>query len=309
MKYSTNLKNLAVFLGLSVFGATSALAIPLITQWGSEQEFEFTDWEDTNGGGGDDIFASGGSGSNVPGVTKLAWGDENGAQSSIVINPTGDPTVPSNVVSSSVVTTSTDGVLELADFSLGPKLVHNNFTISGDFETLDTAEATDFVNLTAIAPAFGAILPARELMFDINFAETVNSLSGTDCPAGNPGGECSDIFTISGDEFGASVDVVDSDDDAFQIDQFSLPGDEAWQSIEYTVYILAEGLEFLSDAVCGVAGADAGCIGFITEEGLTSEFQLQFAIAARKVPEPGILVLMAIGLMMIVAVRRKKLIV
>lgn len=304
MKYSTNLKNLAVFLGLSVFGATSALAVPLITQWGSEQEFEFTTWEDT-AGGTDGIYESGASGSNINGSTKLAWGDPDGnPQSSLVINPGADKTQPTNNVVNSVVNTSTDGALQLADFADGPVLAHNNFAISASYETLDTATGQDFVGLTALAPALGPIAN-RSLSFDINFAETNNALTGANCPSGNPGNGCSDIFTISGDEFGAVEDVVDSDTDAFQIDQFLIPADGGG-FIQYTVFILTEGLGFLDNAICAAAGADNGCIGLVTLEGQTNEFQLRFAISAEEIPEPGVLALMALGLLMFVGVRRKK---
>ena len=306
MKLATQLKKVAIASAL-VFGATAANAVPLITQWGTEQEFEFTAWEDTNGGGGDDIFASGSSGSNVPGVTKLAWGDPDGdPQSSIVINPSvGDSTVPSNATVSSNVTTSTDGVLELADFALGPVLAHNNFAINAAFQTLDTAVGSDYVELTAINPPLGA-LPPRSLTFDINFAETNNALTGDACPSGNPGTGCSDIFTLSGEDFGAAVDVIDSDNDAFQIDQFLIPADGGGL-IQYTVYLLAEGLQFLDDAVCSVAGAEDGCIGLITLEGQTNEFQLLFAITAEEIPEPATLALFAGALLLMVYVRRRKL--
>ncbi|MCB1667838.1 MAG: THxN family PEP-CTERM protein [Porticoccaceae bacterium] len=305
MKLATQLKQVALVSVLSVFGVSAANAVPLITQWGSEQEFEFTAWEDTNGGGGDDIFASGASGSNVAGVTKLAWGSPTGSpRSSIVINPGVDPTQPTNALVNSNVTTSTDGVLQLADFGLGPVLAHNNFAISNAFQTLDTATGTDYVVLEALAPPLGALAP-RVLTFGINFAETNNALTGDACPSGNPGTGCSDIFTLSGLDLGPEVDVIDSDDDAFQIDQFLIPADGGG-FIKYTVYLLAEGLGFLDNAVCSVAGAEDGCIGLITLEGQTNAFQLRFAITAEEIPEPATLALFAGSLLLMLGLRRRK---
>ncbi len=90
------------------------------------------------------------------------------------------------------------------------------------------------------------------------------------------------------------------------IDSFILPGDPGKPAIEYTVYLLSEGLGVLSNATCAMAGADPGCFGLITDENTNNQFQFRYAIAAREVPEPAAILLIGLGLLGMAGLRSRK---
>ena len=61
---------------------------------------------------------------------------------------------------------------------------------------------------------------------------------------------------------------------------------------------LGGALSLLSDAACAAAGAGAGCLGFTTPEGQSTQLAFGFTISTERfnqVPEPGILALLGIG--------------
>lgn len=273
---------------------SSAFAAP-VASFGYTQEFEFTD-PITPASVVKEGATTGVSG--VDGYTKLSWGTPFASQnpqnqpSSIVINPTaGDNNTPSNDLTQGNVATSMD--FSAVTFADGPKLVHNNWVITGN--ALESANAQDHVILT---PAGGSALPAREITFGINFKETLNA--SNPCPSiGNEFG-CGDIFVISGGLPGEAV-VVNTDEIAFLVEEFTVAG------YKYTVLLREAGdnLAQLSDEACAAANAESGCIGFLTEENKSNEFQLEFAIVATAVPEPTTLALFAAPLLLLGARRRK----
>lgn len=243
--------------------------------------------------------------SNVDGYTKLSWGTPSpngttGLPSSIVINPeAGDPTTPTGDLSSGTINVSED--INALIFEAGPSVVHNNFVIRGD--ALTDATAQDYVVLTP-NPDDGLGDQTQEITFGISFKETVNTLTGANCPSGNENSfGCGDIFVLSGGLLGIPT-IVNGGELAFLIDAFVRDG------YLYSVFIREVGnaLGVLSDAACAAAGASSGCIGFITPEEQSSIFQLEFAILAteRNVPEPGTLSLLAGCLLMLGLFRRRQ---
>lgn len=307
MKLAIGFKKAALASLVCLYGAT-AQSLPLINEWNVDQEFEWTEWTDDGETGGTGIQASDPSdsvgaapyGDNVNGWQTLSWTDESGNTSSVQINGGSGDTSNTNRV------TSTEP-LDISDFSLGPVVAHDNQTLNSNTASLNTAQATDFIILAAVDPALGTIA-TRTLTYDINFTETPNFLTGSDCPSGNPdGSSCRDIFTIAGPGLtGESVDVTGSVEDAFVIDSFILPGDPGNPAIEYTVFLLAQGLGILDDAICTAAGADLGCFGLVTDENENNVFQLQYAITAREVPEPAAILLIGLGLLGIAGLRSRK---
>lgn len=171
------------------------------------------------------------------------------------------------------------------------QVVHKNRAITGT--ALSTATLIDQLTLKASTPGSVAFtLP--NLLFNIHFLETPNS---GNCvvfsPVGNP---CNDIFAI--DVAAAGFSTIDN-----SLNQnFSYLGDN------YNVKILLTGLGLLSNAACNAVGVANGCIGFTTIENAVNTFQTSLQISAlpAKIPEPGTLLLLAIGLLGFGTVKRRR---
>jgi hypothetical protein len=113
------------------------------------------------------------------------------------------------------------------------------------------------------------------LTFRVNFIETVNE---EPCVATvTTGIPCPDIFVVA--------------------NLTSLTQSFVFEGITYTVEVAAFGVGPLTDAECAAAGAPAGCIGFITQEGQTNPLNTTFRITAQVVPEPATLLLLGAGLL------------
>jgi hypothetical protein len=307
-KMTSLFRQLGLGVGLGVFAASSSLAGTMITSFDWTQEFEFIsatpDAALPNG-----VVKEGGvNPGNIAGFTKLKWGssDTGGTDfskiSSLVINPTGDPETPDNTLltgsGSTAIVVQTGIPIAATEFQLGPVLVHNNFVIFG--ASLTSAVAADYVELT---PSGGGDTQVQQVSFGINFAETLNSLTGSACPSGIEANGCGDIFALT-TGFGDPA-FVNAAGPAFQIDSFAIDG---WG---YKVYLQeATGLIApLSDAACTAAGGLAsGCVGFVTEEEQSNFFQLQFAIFAEElqVPAPATLLLMSGSMLSLAWFRRRK---
>ena len=311
MKASMLFKQVAIGVGLSAVLVGTAMAAP-IASFDYTQEFEFTSSNPvgvTESGATDDDSLTTYTGStaddssNIDGNTKLQWGNDIGnGQSSLVVNPeVGDSESASGDLTNGNVLVSED--VNATTFALGPVLVHNNFTIGLDNTVLQSASAQDYVVLDP-SPADGNDAEEQTVEFGILFEETQNSLTGAACPSGieNTAG-CGDIFVLSGGLLGLPTIFNFGADIAFLVDSFIRNG------YLYEVFLKeATGqLTGLSEVACTAAGADEGCIGFVTAEGLSNSIQLEFAILATEaVPEPATIALLAGSLLLMGLVRRRK---
>jgi len=228
--------------------------------------------------------------------------------------PFGQPPQSSLVISKSPATgkinttTPPFSVPLFADGEIGPTQIftHNNNVVLPP--ALDFITVLTTLSLTPIDPLGGApgqvppVTPQLPASFTIpvNFKETIN-FGACDPPSTqNPPVACPDIFVA-----GAFNPF------SFSYDFDGIGGDPAQT---YFVQIFPIGgsatLAPLSDAACIKAGASPGCIGFITEEGLSNNVQFAFALTTQPfslVPEPGTLALFALGLVGLgYMVRRKQ---
>ena len=296
----TTLSKLAIAVGLGAVCAIPSFAQP-VTTWDYSQELEFVDPVLPPS-----VRATGTSGSNVAGNTKLDWGTPKNDQnkvSSLVINPTGDPEIPSGDLTEGSINTSFD--INALTFAAGPVVVHNNFVITSSADALDSTGLKDYVALTPTAGDDGQGIQVNQVDFSVNFQETPNNQDP--CSAnGNPGdfpvGLCGDILVLTGGELGAPT-IVNNDELAFLIDSFVRGG------YLYEVFLREATNAFieLTDAACQAAGADDGCLGFTTAKNESNIFALEFAIlATERIPAPATLGLLGASLLSMVWMRRRK---
>jgi PEP-CTERM motif len=194
--------------------------------------------------------------------TILSWGVPQGASQSR-LRLGADKVGPSNVV--------TDGA-----FVPDLDLFHDNFVINLG-QSLRTATLTAALVLEAVAPPVANFGPLVGL-FNIQFTETDNA---GPCPTG--GTPCADVFVL---------DAAASSPLSISLGQV--------EDYKYTLNVGLPDLQLLDAGACAAAGVAAGCVGFITQENQTSEFNVFFNITSEfvptQVPEPGMLALLGLGL-------------
>lgn len=148
--------------------------------------------------------------------------------------------------------------------------------------------------LDALGPGADVVIPLPVIGIEIRFAETSNLVN----PCGfaeqgmpPPSPNCKDIFVVLNPE-----DLV-----------IEIPIDLG-DGETYFVEIGAAGLGPLSDEACARAGQAPGCIGLTTPEGLDSLVLANIRIFTEDVPvpEPGTLAILALALLGIGVVTRRK---
>jgi hypothetical protein len=213
--------------------------------------------------------------------TRLRWGQttpgsssiDPDRQSSLVITPRAQsgPVAPNPVLRTNETNLST--------FDIS----HHNFVIYQGDQALDSTNMVTNVTLQPRTP-LGDPFTAETLTFLVNFEETRNQ--DPNCAVAGGPDACSDIFVVNGLENLTRT----------------IPGDvfgERFAGVDYLATITLQGLLDLPDAACAIAGAEAGCRGFITSENQVNTFTAFFNLSAelpaiRAVPEPALLSLMGL---------------
>lgn len=257
-----------IFAGL-IAGAGMAASVTHaapIVEWEYTVE---TIWLDAN--------FTGGAGTPFQDDTRISWGETDG------VEPWAGGTERSGLEIEDV------GGQPGTVFTNGPvaptsSITHYNQAIDADFATLTDATLRTTLSLSAVDPdpfpedPLGLV---ESLIFEIEFIETFNS-----APCGFPSDSvCDDIFTILLGELDNSFEYL---------------GETYFVSI----VTLSGAINPLPNEVCAAAGVANGCIGFTTPENMnTTE---NFGVLVTRVPSPGVLSILGLGLLGLAFVRRRK---
>ncbi len=276
MSHSIRRAALLAAVGLPALLGAQAASAALITSWDYQIDSTFDSFTETGGVAGSEVTGSG-TNAVLGGDTTLSWGIG-------VPNP--------NEQSSVSIDSDVDGSGLLTDFPpafignsvAGATFTHTNNVISGDSSELSTFRLLTQIDLTGATQEDppGGTLPAGEIVGPITFSSFFTETTNAEPCLPTSESVCDDIFVLSNaGELGAL-----GSGQSFTIDDY-----------QYTVFLDLAGIGTLTDAECAEAGADSGCVGLTTEEGLENNFTSSVRIEAREVPTPAILALFGIGLM------------
>jgi hypothetical protein len=318
-------KLLAATIIASVSGISNA---GMISEWEYLNEAGFNTWNP-------EVTASnvGVNADLIPGTfTALSWGTG-------ISNPPVGPAVINggvdNLLSALVIDSPQSGTVGTnGAYVQGTPISHENWVVGTPSLTSATmldalrlvptaldGVATDFTPLVINAPV---------IEFNIDFIETTNHVDygfGTygfptastkivdttvECPNGEMNGSganvngCADIFVISTDTPGANF-YEDAGNLFFDI-SFNFNSIPDLADFQYTLTTKLSGLTsiILEDDACQSVGRAAGCTGFATEEESTNRLNAEYKITATQiVPEPGSIAIFALGLLGLVASRKR----
>ncbi|WP_213999574.1 THxN family PEP-CTERM protein [Arsukibacterium sp.] len=159
-------------------------------------------------------------------------------------------------------------------------ITHYNNAIAAEFDTLISGSLLTTLNLTPIDPP-GPAIPEFSTLFVVDFFETPNS-APCDFPSATV---CDDIFVL---QFGA------------------LDSEFVYDGVTYFLNIveLSGNLTLLPAATCAAVGVDTGCVGLTTPEDAFTPVQFGFTVTA--VPEPAMLGIFGLGLLVLNAFGRRR---